>query len=130
MPMANIILDSRKLMVYEDLKYLCDFSSKSSDFADSLWGELQSKPELYDEFVYYLDHHSLKDKLSVKGYSLTDLYVYNIGKYNLLNDFGKNTAICNKEGMVLNCFWGMARLMDNPDEIIKKLEAGEGMDKL
>lgn len=128
--MANIILDSRKLMVYEDLKYLCEFTGKPDGFLDKLWGEFQIKPELYDEFLYYIDNHSVKDQISVKGYSLTDIYVYLIGRYNLLSDTGKNTALCNKESMILDCFMTMANLMNNPDEYAKRLERGDGMDKL
>lgn len=117
-------------MVYEDLKYLCDFTGKSADFLDYLWLQMQKKPDLYEEFLYYIDNHTLNDKIKVSGYSLTDIYVYMLGQSNLRNDTGKNTQACNKEAMVLDCFMGMAKLMDNPDEIIKKLERGEGMDKL
>lgn len=127
--MSNIILDSRKLMVYEDLKYLADFTGKGQAFADSLWEQLLNKPALYDEFLYYIDHHCINDKLCVEGYSLTDLYVHMLGHYNLINDTGKNTARCNKEAMVLESFFGMAKLMDNPKDFIKRLEEGRGMDK-
>lgn len=128
--MANIILDSRKLMVYEDLKYLCDFTGKPQIFCDKLWDELMNKSDLYDEFIYYIDNHCINDKLNVNGYSLTDLFVYMLGRHNLYNDTGKNTAECNKESMILECFMGMAELMNNPDEYIKRLNSGRNMDKL
>lgn len=127
--MSNIILDSRKIMVFEDLKYLCEFTGKSEAFFNSLWNEMQKKPELYAEFLYYIDNHCINDKLSVSGYSLSDIYVYMLGHHNLVSDTGKNTAECNKESMILDCFMGMAGLMNNPEEFIKKMERGDGMDK-
>lgn len=127
--MANIILCTGKLKVYEDLKYLCNFTGKDEEFLSLLWEGLSSNEELYEEFAYYLDHHSIKDEITIEGYSLTDLYVYMIENYNLLNDTGKNTAACNKEAIVLESFMGMVKLIKNPSEYIKKLEEGRGMDK-
>lgn len=128
--MANIILDSRKLMVYEDLKYLCEYTGKKPGFCDSLWNELLKREALYEEFLFYIDNHCINDKLSVSGYSITDLYVYMLGRFNLLNDTGKNTAACSRDSVILDCFSLMAELMDNPEETIKRLEAGGGMDLL
>ncbi len=128
--MANIILDSRKLMVYEDLKYLCEYTKKAPDFCDSLWNELLKKEGLYEEFLFYIDNHCINDKLSVNGYSITDIYVYMLGRFNLLNDTGKNTAACSRDSVILDCFALMARLIDNPEETIKLLDSDEGMDLL
>ena len=128
--MANIILDSRKIMVYEDLKYLAEATGKKEGFADRLWEGLLNCNDLYEEFLYYLDNKALKDTFSFEGYNLTDIYVSMIGRYNLLNDIGKNTAMCSKESMVLETFMGMLELMENPTEYKKKLQNNDGMDKL
>lgn len=128
--MANIILCTGKLKVYEDLKYLCEFTGKDQTFLDTLWEALSASDSLYEEFAYYIDNHSLKDEISVSGYSLTDLYIHMIENYNLLNDTGKNTIRCNKEAMVLESFMGMWKLIQNPEEYIKKLQEGRGMDRL
>ena len=127
--MANIILDSRKLMAYEDLKYLCEFTGKPQELADSIWQGLLQYPELYDEFLYYLDNRALKDKFTFKGYSLTDIYVYRLTEHNLFSDTGKNTAACSKDAMILETFEGMLALIASPDEYIKKINSGNGMDK-
>lgn len=128
--MANIILCTGKLKVYEDLKYLCEYAGKSTEFLNALWDAMNNNETLYDEFAYYIDNHSLKDQMSVEGYSLTDLYIHMIENYNLLNDTGKNTILCNKEAMVLEAFMGMCKLLENPESYIKKLQEGRGMDKL
>jgi len=128
--MANIILDSRKIMVYEDLKYLSEFCGKNSAFADELWSGMLENEELYQEFMYYLDNHSLKDEMRVEGYTLTDIYVNSLWSYNLFADTGKNTAACSKDSMVLDTFMGMLKLIRNPEEYKKNLHTGKGMDKL
>ena len=128
--MANIILDSRKIMVYEDLKYLAELTGKKEGFADRLWEGLLKNDDLYQEFLYYLDNKALKDEFSFDGYALTDIYVTTIGRYNLLNDIGKNTSMCSKESMVLETFMGMLSLIENPEDYKKKLQNNDGMDKL
>lgn len=125
----NIILDSRKLMVYEDLKYLCEFTGKPASLTEKIWAGLLSSEGLYLEFLYYIDHRALKDSFSFMGYSLTDIYVFRLTQYNFFNDTGKNTSACNKESMILETFEGMIDLMSNPEEYIKLLNQGNGMDK-
>lgn len=128
--MGNIILDSRKLMVYEDIKYLCEFTGKTVEFCDALWEGLLDDEDLFGEFLYYIDNHSIKDRIRIEGYSLTDIYVFVLSNFNMVNDIGKNTIECNKEAMVLDTFMGMLELKHNPEEYIKKLNSGRGMDKL
>lgn len=128
--MANIILCTAKLKIYEDLKYLCEFTGKDQSFLETLWNAMSENENLFEEFAYYIDNHCLKDEMKVSGYSLTDLYIHMIENYNLLNDTGKNTILCNKEAMVLETFMGMWKLMQNPEEYIKKLQEGRGMDRL
>ncbi len=117
-------------MVYEDLKYLAELTGKKEGFADKIWEGLLKNDELYQEFLYYLDNKALKDEFSFDGYALTDIYVTMIGRYNLLNDIGKNTSMCSKESMVLETFMGMLELMENPTEYKKRLQNNDGMDKL
>ena len=128
--MANLILDARKIMVYEDLKYLSEFSGKPEGFADELWCELLNKPGLYDEFLYYIDHKTLKDKFEFKGYFLTDIYVYLLSAYKMFHDIGKNGSECGKEWLILETFMEMSRFMNSPEEYIKKLDEGRGMDMM
>lgn len=128
--MANLIIDTTRIKVFERLKLLSDMTGKEADFADNLWAGLLKYEDLYLEFVHYLQTGNIKDGIKFRGYSLLDLYVHRIDCYNIANDTGKNTAACNKESMVLETFKAMADLMDNPDEYIRRMNEGRGMDKL
>lgn len=128
--MANIIFDTTRIKVFENLKYLAEATGKDSDFVNMLWEGLLKYEKLYEEFVFYLEHRTIKDELKVNGYSLLDLYVHRIDCYNIVNDTGKNTEACNKESMILETFKAMVELMDNPEEYIRKMNEGRGMDKL
>lgn len=128
--MKGILYDARKVKTYECLLELCKYAGLDEEWANELWKDLLLLPELYEEMVYYLDNHSLKDAVKREGYSLTDLYVWQMNKYNLIKDFGKNTSECNKETMVLRAFRMMIELIRNPDEYVKRLGEGRGMDKM
>ena len=69
------------MRVYDGLVRLCDYAGKSVEWCDKLWQEMLSDREVYDEFVYYLEHHVPGDLMKVRGYSLTDLYVWQIEQY-------------------------------------------------
>ncbi|MBR4993377.1 MAG: hypothetical protein IKY04_03920, partial [Lachnospiraceae bacterium] len=126
--MANLIIDTTKIKVFERLKYLAEATGKDPAFADSLWESLLKYEDLYDEFVFYLENGNIRDGIVFRGYSLIDLYVHRIDCYNIVNDTGKNTAACNKESMILETFKAMADLKDNPDDFIRRMNEGRGMD--
>ena len=128
--MANLIIDTTKIKVFERLKYLAEATGKDPAFADGLWESLLKYEDLYDEFVFYLENGNIRDGIVFRGYSLIDLYVHRIDCYNIVNDTGKNTAACNKESMILETFKAMAELKDNPEEFIRRMNEGRGMDKL
>jgi hypothetical protein len=128
--MQQIIYDATKIKVYEALEKWCQLAKKDADFLAGFWKRILENQEVYQEFVYYLEHHELIAQYMVKGYSMIDLYVCQMDRYNIQHDIGKNDVRCNKEKMVLQAFDVMLKMSENPDEIIKKLQSGEGMDKM
>lgn len=128
--MNTIIYDARRIKAYERILELGAYAGKEEEFVEELWKASVADGELMSEFIYYLDHHSLLDKMQCRGYGLTDLYVWLIERYNLMQDYGKNTVSCNKEAMVLDTFWMMAEMKKDPDTYIRRLNGGLGMDRM
>lgn len=128
--MSGIIYDSRRVRAYEALQELGAYAGKDLEWIDGLWQELVTDEAQMQEFMYYLDHHTFQDKDSCNGFTLSDLYVWQMDRYNLIRDIGKNTSVCNKEAMVLNAFRTMQNLKKDPQTWTKRITAGEGMDQL
>ncbi|MDO4333707.1 MAG: hypothetical protein Q4C58_13625 [Eubacteriales bacterium] len=128
--MAGIIYDSSRIKAYENLKALCKFAGETQEWCDMLWQEIAPDTELYRELLYYMRNNSLADKVNCCGYTLTDLYVWQMDRYNLFHDTGKNTAQCRKVDMVLRAFDTMAQMKKNPETYLKRFEEGRGMDQL
>lgn len=128
--MMPIIVATEKIKAYEGLQMLCEYAGQQDAWREALWQELLKDGELYAEFVYYLENHGFADRMKVEKYSLTDIYVWQMERFNLAWDSGKNTENCNKEKMVLQAFKTMADMKKAPDYYRKKLGEGVGMDKL
>lgn len=127
--MSGILYDARLVKAFEKLKTLGRTADMTDEWCEKLWKEIVFSQDLLEELIFYLDHHYLTDKVNCEGYSLTDLYVWQMDRYNLIGDWGKNTSACNKDRMVLNAFMDMAQMRKNPAEYIKRLTSGRGMDR-
>lgn len=126
--MSAIIYDARRVKAYERLQELKAYTGKKQEYVDALWRELVADGELMKEFTYYLDHHTLLDEVKCEGYGLTDLYMWLIGHFNLMQDYGKNGPDCDKEELILEAFTMMSEMKRNPQEYVKRLNSGLGMD--
>lgn len=127
--MSQIILGTEKLKAYRGFSMLCEYVGRDEEWCNELWLAVLTDCELYEELLYYLEHHCFADRLKAAGYSLTDLYVWQMGQDNLRRDTGKNTENCNKEEMVLQAFWAMAEMRKDSSRYERKLADGPGMDK-
>lgn len=126
----GIVYDARRIKAYEAMLQLGEYAGKTEKWIQKLWEELVLDSELMKEFLYYLDYHTMLDQMQCRGFSLSDLYVWQMDRYNLIRDIGKNTSGCNKEAMVLNAFHTMANMKKDPETYVKRLTQGRGMDQL
>ena len=127
---GNIIIATAKLKVCDFFYDLCDRCGYDRNWTDSLWGGIVTDETVYEEFAYYAANHTFRDMLSVSGYTMSDLYVFQMDKYNLIREIGKNPPECNKERMVLNAFRMMIDMKADPEVYVKRLQEGRGEDRL
>lgn len=128
--MSGIIYDTSKIKACEAFYTICDYAEFDRQWTDELWRDVLIHPPVYEEMVYYLEHHTFEDKVKIEGYSLSDLYVFQMDKYNLVREIGKNPRSCNKERMVMRAFRTLLDMQENPEEYVKRLKEGRGEDRL
>lgn len=129
--MANIIYDANKIKVMEFLDDLAAYAGLSREWADEVWGEFFSHPQIYEEFVYYINHHELLGNYEIQGYSILECYVWqrNNQVYRM-GERGKFEPEGNEETVVLKAFQFMMQFEDHPAEYLRKLEDDLGRDKM
>lgn len=125
--MSGIIYDARRVKAYNCIQELGNLTGKPQAYIDELWKSMVIHGDLMKEFVYYLDNHTFLDDIKVEGYGLTDLYMWLIRQYNVKVDYGKNGEGCDKEALVLDTFWHMVKMKEQPDTYVKLLEDGFGL---
>ncbi|MBR6770959.1 MAG: hypothetical protein IKM28_06930 [Lachnospiraceae bacterium] len=126
--MQGVWYDAHRIKVYEYLVALAEYAGQDREWLEKFWADLLTEPKLYEEMVYYLINHDFRDDFKCYGYSLTDLYVWQMSKYNLIRDEGKNTSECNKETLVLRAFRTMLDLKREPEVYLGRLRERRGMD--
>ncbi|MBO5056253.1 MAG: hypothetical protein J6C64_07900 [Lachnospiraceae bacterium] len=128
--MQGILYDASRIKVCQGFYDICEYAEFDKEWTDKLWTDIITCRDIYEELVYYIEHHTFMDKIKVRGYSLSDIYVWQMDKYNLVREIGKNPRTCNKERMVMRAFRTMIDMQRHPDEYVRRLEEGRGEDKL
>lgn len=128
--MQGIVYDTSKVKICQAFYQICDYAEFDRGWSDELWLDILTVGPVMEELVYYIENHTFLDKFKVLGYSMCDLYVWQMSRYNLLQDTGKNSGTCNKERMAMKAFRTMINMVKEPEEYRKRLERGEGMDRL
>jgi len=128
--MGNIIIASEKLKLFEIVENWSEYAGYSKEWADKFWQDLILSPQVYEEFLYYVDKEDFLCKYEVSGQYITDIFIWEMRKFNIKTDRGKNYADCDKVEMVLNAFRTMLDMKENAQHVIDAMENKNGADKL
>lgn len=128
--MGNIIIASEKLKLFDLVEKWAEYAGYSEEWCSKFWQDLLLNHEVYEEFLYYIDNEDFLCKYSYDGQFITDIFVWEMRKYNIKTDRGKNYADCDKVEMVLNAFRTMLDMKENSKRITDAMENKNGGDKL
>ena len=128
--MGNIIIASEKLKLFEIVENWAEYAGYSKEWADKFWQDLLLNQEVYEELLYYVDKDDFLCKYSYNGQFITDIFIWEMRKFNIKTDRGKNYEDCDKAEMVLNAFRTMLDMKDSADRITNAMENKNGADKL
>lgn len=128
--MGNIIIASEKLKLFELVKNWAEYAGYTDEWADKFWQDLLLNHDVYEEFLYYVDNNDFLCKYEYNGQYITDIFIWEMRKYNVKTDRGKNYSDCDKTEMVLNAFRTMLNMKDNGGKIINDMQNKNGADKL
>lgn len=126
----SIIIASEKLKLYEFLCEMCEYVRYTDDWRDEFWQKLLENEPVYQEYLYYADHRDFLLDTKVDGFTVIDILIWEMRKYNVRTDRGKNGEDCDKEAMVLESFNTMLDMCKNAEKIEWSMEMRNGMDQL
>lgn len=128
--MGNIIIASEKLKLFEIVESWGEYAGYSNEWIDKFWQDLLLNSEVYEEFLYYVDKDDFLCKYSYNNQYITDIFVWEMRKFNVKTDRGKNYADCDKAEMILNAFRTMLDMKEHADKVTNDMENKNGADKL
>jgi len=128
--MGNIIIASEKLKLFEVVENWSQYAGYSVEWQNKFWQDLLLNKDVYEEFLYYIDHNDFLCKYACNGQYITDIFIWEMRKFNIKTDRGKNYADCDKAEMVLNAFRTMLDMKENGARVINAMENKNGADKL
>lgn len=126
----SIIVSSEKIKLFELVTQLCEYTGHTEDWRDYFWESLLTNEPVYREFLYWVERGDFLLKYKVGGNTIIDILVWEMRKYNIKTDRGKNGADCDKHAMILNAFMEMLNSDDEGQKLGVDMETKNGMDRL
>lgn len=126
----SIIIASEKIKLFSYLSEMCEYVRYTEEWRDAFWNKLLENEAVYQEYIYYAEHKDFLLDTKVNGYSVIDILVWEMRKYNVRMDRGKNGEDCDKEAMVLEAFNTMLDMCNKTANVEWSMEMRNGMDQL
>lgn len=121
--------DKQKERAYEWAAALCKCAGANQMFLQDFWERLTADQEIYEEFVYYLEHQDFLYKVKIGGYGLVDLMIFQIDHFRAVMDQDVSDMRLNKDKMLLMAFNSLLQMKKNPEPFLKIMQEQTGMDR-
>lgn len=107
---------------------LCEWAGEDLESAESFWMEINSIPELLDEYAYYYNNQEFLCSYQIDGYTVADILVWQMDHFRAHMDRPDSVNRYNKDRLILSAFRTMIEMSKNPDEIKDRFAAETGTD--
>ena len=113
---------------YEGAQALCYYAGEDEEFLRNFWRMLIRSPEIYKEFLHYLEHQQFLCEYKVSGYSVVDIMVWQMDHFKAQMDRGKDDMKNNGDKMLLMAFDTLLRMEQNPEYYVNLIQTETGTD--
>lgn len=122
-------MEQQKDRAYAWAAALCSYAGADEAFFRDFWERLISDEEIYEEFVYYLEHQDFLCKVKIEGYGLVDLMIFQIDHFRAVMDQDVSDMRLNKDKMLLMAFNSLLQMRKNPAPFVKMMQGQTGTDR-
>ena len=121
--------DKVKEKAYAWAEALCKYAGADEVFLRDFWERLTNDPEIYEEFVYYLEHQDFLCKVKIEGYGLVDLMIFQIDHFRAVMDQDVADMRFNKDKMLLMAFNSLLQMRKDPEPFVRMMQGQTGTDR-
>lgn len=125
--MTDMLKEQEKARAWAEA--LCEYAGADREFLADFWERLTADDEIYEEFVYYLEHQDFLCKVKIEGYGLVDLMIYQIDHFRAVMDQDVADMRLNKDKMLLMAFNSLLQMRRNPEPFVRAMQGTTGTDR-
>lgn len=113
---------------YEWAQALCYYAGEDEEFLRNFWRMLIRSPEIYKEFLHYLEHQQFLCEYKVSGYSVVDIMVWQMDHFKARLDRDNSGTKQNGDRMLLLAFDTLLNMKKDPEKYVRKMTEETGTD--
>lgn len=107
---------------------LCRYAGEDKTFEEDFRSRLTADEEIYQEFVYYMEHGNFACKAKVAGYTVVDIMVWQMDHFKAWLDRDTVGTKQNGDRMLLLAFDTLLKMRKDPEPYIQKMQGETGTD--
>ncbi len=108
---------------------LCRYAGADDYFLQDFWTRLTADREIYEEFIYYLDHQDFLCNVKIEGYGLVDLMIFQIDHFRAVMDQDVADMRFNKDKMLLMAFNSLLQMRKDSEPFVRAMQGQTGTDR-
>lgn len=119
-------MSEQKLLYF--ISELCRYAGEDKAFEADFTERLKADTEIYEEFVYYMEHGNFACKARIEGYTVVDIMVWQMDHFKAWLDRDTKGTKQNGDRMLLLAFDTLLRMRKDPETYIRKMQGETGTD--
>lgn len=106
----------------------CHENGLSEAFFTNFWKNLSERDDIYKEYVYYLVKKEFLGEVTIEGYQLLDVLIWQMDGFKSKLDRADKGMKNNEAKMILSAFDTFLKMAKAPEEYIKHMQQDTGTD--
>ena len=123
------VSDEEQVRVFNWAMNLAAQAEVSNEFLAKFWNNLILHNDIYEEFVYFMNHRNFLCKANVEGYTVADIMIYQVDHFKSAFDMpNMDKYKHNGDYMVMMAFNTLIEMKSNPTPYIYNMKHNSGTD--
>ena len=100
----------------------------TEEFFADFWERMLKHDDIYKEYVWYLVKKEFISEVSIKGYHVVDILIWQMDHFKAKLDVDTYDMKHNEAKMILNAFDTFLKMSEEPDDYIERIQVDTGTD--
>lgn len=106
----------------------CLNNGMTERFFENFWERMLKRDDIYKEYVYYLVKQEFVSKVSIEGYHVIDVLIWQMDHFKAKLDVDTYEMKHNEAKMILSAFDTFLKMAEEPEEYIQRMQVDTGTD--